>query len=504
MFSLCIPTMNRYDKFLSKYIPMYLAMDHIDEIIICDENGEDVKKIKENFNSPKLKLHVNEKRLGVFFNKRKTALLAKNEWVCIFDSDNFPEKNYFNNMKRYIENDLGNQKNVILSPCYGKDRFLFHYLAGSVLTKDTLIDALNKQRSDPNRQPHHSVDTLMNMMNGVYNKHIFEQMDVETEKELMLEADAADAILLNMLAFEQLDAEFHVVPGVEYDHIVHDGSLWLNEYNSGRSEKYSKIIKERWLDLVYTQKCVITDTKYKRYGLGKDSHVYPMTLSGLNDKSVVYCIGSGDNVLHDIEVAHQTGAHVHIFDPHPSALEHISHVKQLLSDGGLPSDHALLSAPCSDYVTRLMSLKIPVDKIHTHAYGVASQNNTFATFYQHDINDDFSHSLIKNTHADPAMHIETKTLSTIMKENKHRIINFLNICAPGIACDIIDDIISNKITAPSYLSIVFDECWDCKYSCPGKKRIMDTIASLQGLGYVMCHPPSISTDTEGRFTFLKS
>ena len=45
MFSLCIPTINRYDDFLSKYLPLYLDNEHIDEIIISDENGEDAKKI---------------------------------------------------------------------------------------------------------------------------------------------------------------------------------------------------------------------------------------------------------------------------------------------------------------------------------------------------------------------------------------------------------------------------------------------------------------------------
>ena len=47
--SLCIPTMNRYDSFLKNNLTKYLQMDLIDEIVICDENGEDVKKIQEIF-----------------------------------------------------------------------------------------------------------------------------------------------------------------------------------------------------------------------------------------------------------------------------------------------------------------------------------------------------------------------------------------------------------------------------------------------------------------------
>ena len=49
MFSLCIPTMERFDIFLSRYLPKYLANEYINEIIITDENGNDIEKIKLAF-----------------------------------------------------------------------------------------------------------------------------------------------------------------------------------------------------------------------------------------------------------------------------------------------------------------------------------------------------------------------------------------------------------------------------------------------------------------------
>ena len=44
-FTLCIPTMDRYDNFLSKNLPLYVDNPLINEIIITDENGNDVDKI---------------------------------------------------------------------------------------------------------------------------------------------------------------------------------------------------------------------------------------------------------------------------------------------------------------------------------------------------------------------------------------------------------------------------------------------------------------------------
>jgi hypothetical protein len=46
---------------LKNNLPLYLENPYINEIIICDETGEDVEKITETFTDPKIKLYVNEK-----------------------------------------------------------------------------------------------------------------------------------------------------------------------------------------------------------------------------------------------------------------------------------------------------------------------------------------------------------------------------------------------------------------------------------------------------------
>ena len=50
--SLCIPTINRFDSFLEKYLLFYvdyLDRNLIDELIICDENGKDYDKIHNKY-----------------------------------------------------------------------------------------------------------------------------------------------------------------------------------------------------------------------------------------------------------------------------------------------------------------------------------------------------------------------------------------------------------------------------------------------------------------------
>ena len=106
MFTLCIPTLDRFDEFLSRYLPQYLDNNLINEIIITDENGNDIDKIQKMFNNEKLRLFKNDKRLGPFLNKLSACSKAKNEWIVLIDSDNFADKNYFNVAKDYIEKNI--------------------------------------------------------------------------------------------------------------------------------------------------------------------------------------------------------------------------------------------------------------------------------------------------------------------------------------------------------------------------------------------------------------
>ena len=146
MFSLCIPTMDRFDNFLKTNLNKYLKNEYIKEIVITDENGEDVKKIKEEFpNNDKLKLFINEKRLGPFLNKIKACQKASNEWIVLMDSDNFASKSYFEIVNNYIVN-KNLLKTTILSPCWAKPRFNYSHLSGYIFKKGTFNKIRRKEK----------------------------------------------------------------------------------------------------------------------------------------------------------------------------------------------------------------------------------------------------------------------------------------------------------------------------------------------------------------------
>lgn len=231
MFSLCIPTMNRFDNFLSKYIDKYLKIELINEIIISDETGDDVNKINNKYgNNEKLILIKNENRLGPFLNKLKVCSFAKNEWIVLLDSDNFADESYFIIAKNYIENNIINQKNIILSPSKASPNFDYSHLSGFIYKNGDFKINLYKENNLIKKNNSRST-TLMNTGNYILNKYLIDNIDLTKEKDNINNSSSCDVIYFNTLLFEQLDLNLHVVPNLEYHHIVHNGSIYLQTHN---------------------------------------------------------------------------------------------------------------------------------------------------------------------------------------------------------------------------------------------------------------------------------
>ena len=231
MFSLCIATMDRFDEFLSRSLPRYLAMDLVSEIIVTDENGRDAAKIHAAFpDHPKLRLYVNNHKLGPFLNKRAACSLARCEWIALIDSDNFADADYFQVAKNYIETVVPrDQKNVILSP--SENNYKFHIIAGEIIRRGEVskILALYEQRKGLEQYKCDNLghpSTLMDTGNYVINKFLVDNVDLSAEP-YTTNCHSCDVVYFNTILFEQLDLQFHIVPGMKYQHVVHPGSVYL-------------------------------------------------------------------------------------------------------------------------------------------------------------------------------------------------------------------------------------------------------------------------------------
>ena len=239
--------MDRFDQFLINYLPNYLENEFIDEIIITDENGNDIDKIKQTFNNQKLKLYKNETRIGPFLNKIKACNHAKNEWIVLMDSDNFADKKYFYLAKDYITNVVHEQKNIILAPCKANPNFNYSHLSGFIYKKGEFTNNL-KQEQLTKQHFNKQSDVLMNTGNYIINKYLIQNLNLQNETENIKKSSACDVIYLNTLLFEQLDLHMHIIQDLEYDHVVHSGSIYtqtcnlFKDFNQEVYSRYAKLI----------------------------------------------------------------------------------------------------------------------------------------------------------------------------------------------------------------------------------------------------------------------
>ena len=214
MLTIAIPTMRRW-SFLKTMLPVFLARPEVAEVILCDETGEDAAAAAAFTTNPKLKIHVNEKRLGIYENKKKAFGLAKG-WVALLDSDNvFPDEwfeyladlDFSDKRKIYGSADfksLDAETAKVTSPC--------QEFSGLVLDKTTWNTFLHKPKCF----------LLLNDGNWILHSDLYKYLPSMPSDTLK----AADAVFM-LHTFISRGCTIEYPAGFQYIHMVHSGSSWL-------------------------------------------------------------------------------------------------------------------------------------------------------------------------------------------------------------------------------------------------------------------------------------
>jgi len=228
-FTLCIPTMDRYDVFLKNYLPKYIENSLINEIIITDENGNDIDKINNsNIDKTKLKLYKNNNRLGPFMNKLTACKYSSNEWIALIDSDNFADENYFKISRDYI-NTISNTNYDIISPSFAQPNFDYRHLNGKIINKQNLSDIVKYDHFNKGNKT--GIETLMNTGNYILNKKLINEINLDNETQNIKYSSACDVIYFNTLLFEQFNLQFHIISDLSYIHNVHNDSIYMKTHH---------------------------------------------------------------------------------------------------------------------------------------------------------------------------------------------------------------------------------------------------------------------------------
>lgn len=227
--TVAIPTMRRWKGFLEKSLPTFLDNDYVTYVVICDETGEDVKAIRASKWSthPKLILHENAQRLGMYANKRKCVEVSPTDWVAVLDSDNIFPDVFFETLFELWKDEGANTKMVYAASEIirvflktGESEEKTRHFAGMRIHKGNWNQVLKTQ----------GWNFLLNDGNWVGHKSVLDAWPPIPEEQVR----ATDSIRI-VKGLVERGFTYYVVPGMRYIHTVHDDSEWIKtEHDSMR------------------------------------------------------------------------------------------------------------------------------------------------------------------------------------------------------------------------------------------------------------------------------
>jgi hypothetical protein len=217
--TIAIPTMRRWN-FLKDSLPIYLSRPEVEQVILCDETGDDCDSAAFLASQhPKLRLYKNERCLGIYENKLKVLRLAKESgasWIALLDSDNFFTDDWFE--------------------CLSSAEFNKKFIYASADFKNVNIDSSDVTRpctefsgktisaSNWNTVLESPLwNILLNDGNWVLPA---EALNILPREMRSSDLQAADAIFM-LRCFVKGGFSIHYLPELEYIHTVHSGSTWL-------------------------------------------------------------------------------------------------------------------------------------------------------------------------------------------------------------------------------------------------------------------------------------
>lgn len=219
--TVAIPTMKRWSGFLEKSLPMFLNNENIAKVLVCDETGEDIQAIRSSRWAlhSKLVLVQNERRLGVYGNKRRCMELAPTDWVAVLDSDNVFPDDFFETLFETWKDEGSNIKTVYAAA----ENIRVFLKSGESENRTSHFSGMRISRLNWNKVLQMKAwNFLLNDGNWVAHKSVLDAWPELPEEAVI----GTDSIRI-MRGFVEKGWTLYIVPGLRYIHTVHDGSHWL-------------------------------------------------------------------------------------------------------------------------------------------------------------------------------------------------------------------------------------------------------------------------------------
>jgi FkbM family methyltransferase len=171
--------------------------------------------------------------------------------------------------------------------------------------------------------------------------------------------------------------------------------------------------------------------------LGTPYGGWTVPISLVNENSVCYLAGAGEDISFDVELATRFHCSVHIFDPTPRAKEHFDNV--------VNSFHvAVMCTPEGNLDYEYDLDDEAVHCLHFHQLGIWTKNEVLRFFAPKD-EAHVSHSISNMQGTENYFEAPVRRLSDIMKEQGHTALDILKLDIEGAEYEVLDTVLADGL-----------------------------------------------------------
>ncbi len=211
--------------------------------------------------------------------------------------------------------------------------------------------------------------------------------------------------------------------------------------------------------------------------IGSETHGYVVPQGLLDEKSICYCVGAGEDITFDTELAVRFGCRVYTIDPTPEGWNHFELVKASVRTG-----EPLASTNGTPFRYRISALQMQL--LHFVPVGIWDTDGTMR-FYEPTRPDYPSHSVTLFRESGRHIELPVRRLSRLMDQLEHRHIDLLKLEIEGAEYRVIETVLEDKLDVGA-IAVEYDEV----YHSHGKAhlfRIRNSASRLLRAGYRLAH-----------------
>jgi len=200
--------------------------------------------------------------------------------------------------------------------------------------------------------------------------------------------------------------------------------------------------------------------------IGTDYGGWFLPVNLINQNSIVYCAGCGEDISFDLGVIDRFACNIYAFDPTPKAIHYVNKI------AGFNTNY------------------------HFFDFGLWDKDEILK-FYVPKNPDHVSHSLVNLQNTNDYISVKVKRLSEVMKVNNHSLINVLKLDIEGAEYKVLNSIIEDDLNI-DIICVEYDEYFnplDDDY----KSRIIHSVNLLLSSNYRLVH-----SEGNGNYTFVKN